>query len=115
MSGSLGICCDHMVVHLLVLSANVGHSVVVNECGSLRRLLPRVPNFKFETGLDSDTNHMRFSYHDSSGQRLSIAVTRRGCIIMRMACQPAREYTEELVQEVHEMCAYVCETVCSLC
>lgn len=107
---------DVVKVHLIVLSASIGRCVSVSSYGILRHHLSHVQGFSPDGGMDDDTNCLRFTVNDASGKfKTSIAISRRGCVLMRMIWTMGDDYSEEILHSAKEHASSIVSEVCRLC
>eukprot|EP00961_Rhodomonas_salina_P008032 109013-Rhodomonas_salina.1 len=110
-----GLDVEGLKVHLVVLSGNVGNRVTVGDQGTMSRLLPRRGPYKACSGLDIDSSNLRFQGTNTEGDdATSIAITRRGCVVIRMCFRPPRELTDSVIAEVQQQANCIMQDVVSL-
>lgn len=103
-------------VHLVVMSASIGRCVSVSDYGVLRHSLEKLTGFETDGGMDDDTNCLRFLVtDDKEGFKTSIAISRRGCILMRMLWPPEACYSRDLENKAFAHASDIVSKVKNLC
>jgi hypothetical protein len=111
---------EGMTVHLVILSGNIGQSVTVGAQGLLRQKMTASGRYALHTQIDNDDSTnvnllMRPRGAAACFRCISVVVTRRGCVMVRVAFARDCELSDAVLAETRQHADGVMQDVMSLC